>query len=75
MASLGFETLYLYTDDVIYVSFSSEIHQAYSVLLDLLAKLGLDISTQPPISVICLGILVDTIAKTISIPSDKLSGI
>ena len=56
MASLGFKTLYLCTDDVIYASFSSEIHQAYSVLLDRLAKLGLDISTQkqvqPPIPVI-----------------------
>ena len=59
----------------IYVGLPSEIHQAYLVLLDLLAKLGLDISTQklvqPTTSAVCLGIRVDIITK-ISIPSDTL---
>ena len=79
MAFLGFKRLYPYIDDLIYVSLPSEIHQAYLVLLDLLAKLGLEISTQklvqPTTSAVCLGIQVDTIAKTISIPSEKLSEI
>ena len=76
IASLGFKRLYPYIDDLINVGLPSEIHQAYSALFDLLAKLGLDISTQklvqPTTSVVCLDTQVDTIANTVSIPSDKL---
>ena len=55
--------LFNYIDDLLYTGLSSEI------LLDLLQELGLDIShkklVSPATSVICLGILVDSVNKTI----------
>ena len=54
----------------------SKIDTAFQCLLKLLQDLGLDISskklTPPSTKVVCLGILFDTEAKTISIPQDKL---
>ena len=75
MASHGYKGLYNYIDDLIYIGLPSEIQDSYQFLLQLLQNLGLDISVSklvsPSTSVICLGILVDTIKKTISIPEQK----
>ena len=61
-----------YIDDFIYVGLPSNIDQSYQFFLSLLADLGLQISKSklvpPSTEVICLGILINTVAKTISIP-------
>ena len=61
-----------YIDDHIYVSLPSNIDQSYQLFLSLLADLGLQTSKSklvpPSTEVICLGILINTVAKTISIP-------
>ena len=58
-----------YIDDLIYIGLPSEIHQAYAFLLSLLQDLGLQMSQSKLVpnctAVICLGILVDTVTKTI----------
>ena len=52
---------------------------AFDRLNDLLVELGLDIShhktVTPSTKVICLGILVDTVNSTLSIPDTKLKEI
>ena len=79
ITSHGYRGLFNYIDDLIYTGLSSEIHNSYQFLLDLLQELGLDIShkklVSPATSVICLGILVDSVNKTISIPEPKLQEI
>ena len=79
MAKHGFPGLYNYIDDLIFTGLPSKIHQAYQFLQDLLSKLGLDISYKKlvpsSISVVCLGILIDTVDRTISIPPQKLQDI
>ena len=72
MTSLGYKRLHPYIDDLIYVGPPSKIYQAYTVLLVIMAELGLDIGQKPCTSSICLGINVDTITRTISIPQDTL---
>ena len=68
-----------YIDDLIYCGLPSTISTSYQFLLDLLQELGLDISHKklcpPSTKVICLGILFDTIHRTISIPDSKLQEI
>ena len=71
----GFLNLINYIDDLIYTGFPSDIHSSFKFLKDLLAELGLDISLKklvPPSTSVCLGIQVDSISKTVSIPTDKL---
>ena len=79
MAQKGFPNLFNYIDDLIYTGLPSEIHSSFTFLKQLLAELGLDISPKklvpPSTSVVCLGILVDSINKTVSIPADKLQKI
>ena len=79
MSQHGFPYLYNYIDDLIYIGLPSEIHKSYAFLLDLLAQLGLDISMKklvpPTTAATCLGIHIDTIDRTISIPSKKLQEI
>ena len=57
----------------------SKILMSYHDLLQLLQDLGLEVSQSklvpPSTQVICLGILVDTVQKTLSIPEDKLKDI
>ena len=71
--------LFNYIDYLIYTGLPSKIHNSYQFLLNLLQELGLDISFKklvpPATSVICLGILVDSVQKTISIPDQKLQEI
>ena len=65
-----------YIDDLIYIGLPSKIHQSYHFLLSLLKDLGLEVSDSklvpPSTCVTCLGIQVDTVNKTLSIPQQKL---
>ena len=76
MKNKGYPHLLNYIDDLCYCELPSKIDSAFQCLLELLQDLGLDISskklTPPSTKVVCLGILFDTEAKTISIPQDKL---
>ena len=75
----GFPNLFNYIDDLVYTGLPSNIHQAFHFLKHLLADLGLDISYKklvpPDTAVTCLGILINTIDKTIAIPAQKLQEI
>ena len=79
MADHGFPELYNYIDDLIYVSLPSKIDAAFKFLTSLLAELSLEVSSKklvpPSTSVICLGILIDSQDRTISIPCKKLGEI
>ena len=75
MHQYGFPGLWNYIDDLIYTGLPSKIHQSYQFLVSLLQELGLDICTEklvaPASSVVCLGIMIDTVSRTISIPGQK----
>ena len=79
MANNGHNALVNYIDNLIYCSLPSTVNQSYQFLLSLLQDLGLDISEKklcpPDTKVICLGILFDTVDRTIFIPPNKLSEI
>ena len=79
MSQHGFHNLHNYIDDLIYTGLPSEIHASYAFLKHLLAQLGLDISMKklvPPSTVVtCLGIQIDTVKRTLSIPEGKLQEI
>ena len=79
MAQHGFPDLHNYIGDLMYTGLPSEIHKCYKFLTELLEKLGLDISVKklvpPSTSVTCLGIQIDTVNRTISIPPEKLKEI
>ena len=67
-----------YIDDLIYIGLPSKIHQSYHFLLSLLKDLGLEVSDSklvpPSTCVTCLGIHVDTVNKTLSIPQQNFAG-
>ena len=75
----GHNALLNYIDDLIYIGLPSKIHESYAFLLSLLQDLGLEVSQKklvpPSTEVVCLGILINTVDKTISIPSEKLQEI
>ena len=79
MANHGFPGLYNYIDDLIFTGLPSKLHLAYEFLQNLLSDPGLDISYKKLVplstSVVCLGILIDTVARTISILPKKLQDI
>ena len=79
MSKNGHNALLNYIDDLIYCGLPSTIDSSYQFLLDLLQDLGLDISIKklcpPDTKVVCLGILFDTVNRTISIPDTKLQEI
>ena len=79
MSQAGHNGLMNYIDDLLYVGTPSEIWTSYYDLLQLLQDLGLEVShsklVPPSTQVICLGIAVDIIQKTLSIPEDKLKDI
>ena len=64
---------------LIYIGLPSKIYHSYYQLLSLLEELGLEISqsklVSPSTSVVCLGIQVNTVAHTLSIPDEKLAEI
>ena len=72
----GHNALLNYTDDFISCVLPSTICHSFQFPLNLLQDLGLDISVKilcPPFTkVMCLGILFDTVNRTISIPDNKL---
>ena len=76
MKNHGFHTMFNYINNLIYVGLLHEINQSITFLQHLLRDLGLEISPSklvaPATQVVCLGILVDTVTQTISIPKDKL---
>ena len=79
MSTMSHNGLINYLDDLIYVGLPSQIDKAYTDLIRLLESLGLDISVKklvpPSTSVTCLGILVDSVDRTISIPPEKMKDI
>ena len=79
MQQHGFPHLFNYIDDLIYTGLPSNIHNSFQFLLKLLEELGLDIShkklVSPSTSVVCLGIRIDTVNRTLSIPDTKLKEI
>ena len=74
-----FTGLWNCVDDLIYTGLPSNIHQSYTFPLQLLQQLGLDISAEklvpPSTSLVCLGILINTKTRTISIPETKMQEI
>ena len=79
MKKFGYPNLLNYINDLIYIGLPSDIQASYQCLLHLLQQLGLEISRKklvaPSTSAICLGILVDSVNQTISIPDEKLKEI
>ena len=79
MQQHGFPHLFNYIDDLIYTGLPSQIQPSYQFLLQLLQELGLEISQKklvPPDTVVtCLGIQIDTVNRTLSIPQQKLKEI
>ena len=79
MTPHGHRVLFNSIDNFIYTGISSEIQDSYQFLLNLLQELGLNISYKkvfsPATSVTCLGILVDSVSRTISIPNENLQEI
>ena len=79
MAEHGYPLLFNYIDDLIYTGLPSQMDASFNFLKNLLVELGLDISPKtlvPPSTLVtCLGILIDSINKTISIPPEKLAEI
>ena len=75
----GHNALMNYIDDFIYCELPSNIGYYYKFLLDFLQELGLDISAKklcpPNTKVICLGIMFDTVNRSISILYIKLQEI
>ena len=79
MQQHGFPHLFNYIDDLIYTGLPSNIHNSFQFMLKLLQDLGLEISHKklvaPHTSVTCLGIEIDTVARTLSIPHKKIEEI
>ena len=76
MAEHGYPLLFNYIDELIYTGLPSKMDACFTFLTNLLAELGLEISAKklvpPSTSVTCLGILIDSIQKTVSIPQKSL---
>ena len=66
-----------YIDDFLCVSLPSKINATFDRLQELLQELGLTVSAKklvpPSTQVTCLGIVVDTVALSVSIPTEKLT--
>ena len=76
MKNFGHNALMNYIDDLIYIGLPSKIYHSYHKLLSLLDELGLEVSqsklVSPSTSVICLGIQVNTVERTLSISGRKI---
>ena len=68
-----------YVDDFVGIGMPSVASASYHCLLDLLRRLGLDVSQKklcpPSTKAICLGVEIDTVRRTIAIPDKKLQRI
>ena len=66
-----------YVDDFIGLGVPSVMRASFDVLCVLLHHLGLDVSQKKLVAsttkAVCLGVKIDTIRRTISIPQEKLS--
>ena len=66
-----------YIDDFLGFGTPSVAHQSFQTLVQLMQELGLAISDnkliRPTTQAVCLGVLVDTVSGTVSIPPDKLT--
>ena len=75
MKQNGHNALLNYIDYLICIGLSSSIMHSVNFLLSLLQDLGLEVSQSklvpPSTQVVCLGILIDIVQNTISIPSEK----
>ena len=75
----GFPDLFNYVDDIIYCDTPLKLHSAFQFLVDLLDQLGLALNSKklgpPTTSMVCLGILIDSETKTMSVPPEKLENI
>ena len=74
MRQEGFDVNYV--DDFVGIGVPSVAHHSYGHLRQLLQRLGLDVSVEklvaPCTKGLCLGIDINTVAKTIAIPEDKM---
>ena len=65
-----------YVDDYIGFGVPSDARASFDLLYDLLQKLGLTVSQKklvpPTTSVVCLGVEINTLTGTVSIPAEKL---
>ena len=77
--TFGYPNLYNYIDDLVYTGLPGVIHQSYNTLLALLQELGLEISIskliQPTNIAVCLGIEINSVNRTLQIPTEKLTQI
>ena len=68
-----------YVDDFVGIGTPSVASASYHCLLDLLRRLGLDVSQKklcpPSTKAICLGVEIDMVRRTIAIPDEKLQRI
>ena len=75
MRQKGF-TIIDYIDDYVGMGVPSVTWASFHALLDLMTQLDLTVSdkklVRPVTQVTCIGILIDTVEGTISIPPDKL---
>ena len=75
----GFPALYNYVDDLLYCGLPSDIYKLFTFLSDLLHQLGRKINpkkiAEVSTSVVCLGILITTEGRGMSIPPDRLQEI
>ena len=79
MRKHGFHDLFNYVDDIIQCGTPSKIYPAFQFLVDLLDQLGLTLNSKklvsPTTSMVCLGILINTETRTMSVPPEKLENI
>ena len=72
MREHGFPDFLNYVNDKIYCGTPSKIHPAFQFLVDLLDQLGLTLNSKklvyPTISMVCLGKLINTETRTMSVP-------
>ena len=77
--NFGYLNLYNYIDELIYTGLTEDIYDSYRTLKALLQELGLEISIskliEPTTMAICLGIEIETVNRSLSIPEDKLKEI
>ena len=78
MRHMGFKVIN-YVDDFLGVATPDVARRSYDALRQVMRQLGLDVSAKklvsPSTSAVCLGVNIDTIDATISIPDEKLGQI
>ena len=78
MRQKGFKVIN-YVDDFVWVATPDVARRSYDALRQLMRQLGLDVSAKklvsPSTSAVCLGVNIDTVDTTISIPQEKLGHI